>query len=71
MYLNDIYTIGANLAGLPALSIPCGTVASGDKSLPVGLQIIGPHFAEAKLLNVAHGYQNETLWHRAIPQGYE
>nr|WP_298728753.1 Asp-tRNA(Asn)/Glu-tRNA(Gln) amidotransferase subunit GatA [uncultured Steroidobacter sp.] len=67
MYLNDIYTIGANLAGLPALSIPCGTVGG----LPVGLQIIGPHFAEAKLLNVAHGYQNETPWHRAIPKGYE
>jgi aspartyl-tRNA(Asn)/glutamyl-tRNA(Gln) amidotransferase subunit A len=67
MYLNDIYTIGANLAGLPALSIPCGTV----DGLPVGLQIIGPHFAEGKLLNVAHGYQNETLWHQAIPKGYE
>jgi aspartyl-tRNA(Asn)/glutamyl-tRNA(Gln) amidotransferase subunit A len=67
MYLNDIYTIGANLAGLPALSIPCGTVGG----LPVGLQIIGPHFAEAKLLNVAHGYQNETLWHRARPKGFE
>jgi aspartyl-tRNA(Asn)/glutamyl-tRNA(Gln) amidotransferase subunit A len=66
MYLNDIYTIGANLAGLPAMSIPCGTVGG----LPVGLQIIGPHFAEAKLLNVAHGYQNETLWHRDIPKGY-
>lgn len=66
MYLNDIYTIGANLAGLPALSIPCGTV----DGLPVGLQIIGPHFAEARLLNVAHGYQNETLWHRDIPKGY-
>jgi len=67
MYLNDIYTIGANLAGLPALSIPCGTVGG----LPVGLQIIGPHFAEGKLLNVAHGYQNETLWHRDMPKGYE
>jgi aspartyl-tRNA(Asn)/glutamyl-tRNA(Gln) amidotransferase subunit A len=67
MYLNDIYTIGANLAGLPALSIPCGAVGG----LPVGLQIIGPHFGEARLLNVAHGYQNETLWHRDIPKGYE
>ena len=67
MYLNDIYTIGANLAGLPALSIPCGFVGQ----LPVGLQIIGPHFAEAKLLNVAHGYQRETQWHRQIPRGYE
>jgi aspartyl-tRNA(Asn)/glutamyl-tRNA(Gln) amidotransferase subunit A len=67
MYLNDIYTIGANLAGLPAMSIPCGKI----DGLPVGLQIIGPHFAEAKLLNVAHGFQQETLWHREIPKGYE
>lgn len=67
MYLNDIYTIGANLAGLPALSVPCGL--SGG--LPVGLQIIGPHFAEAKLLNVAHHYQRETQWHKRIPRGYE
>jgi len=66
MYLNDIYTIGANLAGLPAMSIPCGFLGG----LPVGLQIIGPHFAEAKLLNVAHGYQRETEWHRQIPRGY-
>ncbi len=75
MYLNDIYTIGANLAGLPAMSIPCGKVGQNDhpdgNKLPVGLQIIGPHFSEAKLLNVAHAYQNETLWHRAIPKGYE
>jgi len=67
MYLNDIYTIGANLAGLPALSIPCG-FAGG---LPVGLQIIGPHFAEERLLAAAHAYQRETDWHRRIPQGYE
>jgi aspartyl-tRNA(Asn)/glutamyl-tRNA(Gln) amidotransferase subunit A len=67
MYLNDIYTIGANLAGLPAMSIPCGFLSG----LPVGLQIIGPHFAEAKLLNVAHGYQRETDWHRKIPARYE
>jgi aspartyl-tRNA(Asn)/glutamyl-tRNA(Gln) amidotransferase subunit A len=67
MYLNDIYTIGANLAGLPAMSIPCGFLGG----LPVGLQIIGGHFAEAKLLNVAHKYQQETQWHRQIPQGYE
>ena len=64
MYLNDIYTIGANLAGLPAMSIPCGFVGQ----LPVGLQIIGPHFAEAKLLNVAHAYQRETEWHKRIPR---
>jgi len=66
MYLNDIYTIGANLAGLPAMSISCGFV--GD--LPIGLQIIGPHFAEAKLLNVAHGYQRETQWHKQMPKAF-
>src|SRR5207247_4293837 len=65
MYLNDIYTIGANLAGLPAMSIPCGFV----ENLPVGMQIIGSHFAEEKLLNVAHGYQRETEWHRRVPGG--
>jgi aspartyl-tRNA(Asn)/glutamyl-tRNA(Gln) amidotransferase subunit A len=67
MYLNDIYTIGANLAGLPGVSLPCGQ--SGG--LPVGLQIIGPHFAEAKVFNVAHWYQRETEWHKQIPKGYE
>jgi len=66
MYLNDIYTIGANLAGLPAISIPCGFV----DALPVGLQIIGPHFAEHRLLNIAHQYQRESDWHRRIPEGY-
>ena len=67
MYLNDIYTIGANLAGLPAVSVPCGQ----QGGLPVGLQIIGPHFAEAKLFNVAHWHQRETEWHKLIPRGYE
>jgi aspartyl-tRNA(Asn)/glutamyl-tRNA(Gln) amidotransferase subunit A len=66
MYLNDIYTIGANLAGLPAISIPCGFVTG----LPVGLQLVGPHFAEDALLNAAHAYQRETDWHRRIPEGY-
>jgi aspartyl-tRNA(Asn)/glutamyl-tRNA(Gln) amidotransferase subunit A len=67
MYLNDIYTIGANLAGLPAMSIPCGFI----QDLPIGLQLIGPHFAEARLLNAAHAYQRETDWHKRIPRGYE
>jgi aspartyl-tRNA(Asn)/glutamyl-tRNA(Gln) amidotransferase subunit A len=67
MYLNDIYTIGANLAGLPAMSIPCGFV----QDLPVGLQLIGRHFAEERLLSAAHAYQRETDWHRRIPAGYE
>jgi len=66
MYLNDIYTIGANLAGLPAMSIPCGFLGG----LPVGLQIIGAHFAEAKLLNVAHVFQRESDWHQRMPEGY-
>ncbi|MGH8494807.1 MAG: Asp-tRNA(Asn)/Glu-tRNA(Gln) amidotransferase subunit GatA [Gammaproteobacteria bacterium] len=66
MYLNDIYTIGAPLAGLPALSVPCGEV----NGLPVGLQIIGRHFAEADLLNFAHVYQRETDWHTHAPDGY-
>jgi aspartyl-tRNA(Asn)/glutamyl-tRNA(Gln) amidotransferase subunit A len=67
MYLNDIYTIGANLAGLPALSVPCGFV--GD--LPVGLQLIGPPLAEARLLKAAHYFQKATGWHLMAPPGYE
>ena len=63
MYLNDIYTIGVNLAGLPGVSIPCGFV----NNLPVGLQLIGSHFSEARLLNVAHRYQQETDWHKRLP----
>lgn len=66
MYLNDIYTIGANLAGLPALSVPCGLVGG----LPVGLQIVGPHFSEARLLNVAHRYQLESDWHERVPERF-
>ena len=66
MYLNDIYTIGANLAGLPAISVPCGFV----QGLPVGMQIIGPHFSEPRLLNVAHRYQRESDWHRRAPPGF-
>jgi aspartyl-tRNA(Asn)/glutamyl-tRNA(Gln) amidotransferase subunit A len=66
MYLNDIYTIGANLAGLPAMSIPCGFVGG----LPVGLQIVGPHFSEGKLLNAAHAFQKETDWHSRVPEPF-
>jgi aspartyl-tRNA(Asn)/glutamyl-tRNA(Gln) amidotransferase subunit A len=67
MYLNDIYTIGANLAGLPGMSVPCGFV----DDLPMGLQLIGPHFAEGKLLNAAHRFQQATDWHSHAPRGYE
>ena len=67
MYLNDIYTIGANLAGLPGMSVPCGFV----DNLPVGLQIIGPHFSEEVLLRCAHQYQLLTDWHTKIPEKFE
>jgi len=65
MYLNDIYTIGVNLAGLPGMSVPCGLV----DGLPVGLQIVGRHFDEAKLLNAAHRFQQATDWHQLAPGG--
>ena len=65
MYLSDIYTIAVNLAGLPGMSVPCG-FAGG---LPVGLQLIGNYFTEAKLLNVAHRYQQATDWHQRRPEG--
>jgi aspartyl-tRNA(Asn)/glutamyl-tRNA(Gln) amidotransferase subunit A len=67
MYLNDIYTIGANLAGVPALSVPCGFV----DDLPVGLQLIGPHFSEGKLLAAAHAFQQATDWHTRIPKVWQ
>jgi aspartyl-tRNA(Asn)/glutamyl-tRNA(Gln) amidotransferase subunit A len=67
MYLNDIYTIGANLAGLPGLSMPCGFI----DGLPMGLQLIGPHFSEGRLLNAAHQYQMASDWHSLAPRGYE
>jgi len=66
MYLNDLYTIPANLAGLPGMSIPCGF---GAENLPVGLHIVGNYFAEAKMLNAAHQYQRATDWHKREPAG--
>ena len=67
MYLNDIYTIAANLAGIPALSLPGGFV----NGLPVGVQLMGNYFDEARLLNVAHQYQLATEWHVRRPSAYE
>jgi aspartyl-tRNA(Asn)/glutamyl-tRNA(Gln) amidotransferase subunit A len=67
MYLSDIYTIAINLAGLPAMSVPAGFV----KGMPVGLQIIGNYFAEDRLLNIAHQYQQVTDWHVHTPKGFE
>ena len=67
MYLEDIYTIATNLAGLPGMSIPCGFV----DGKPVGLQITGNYFDEARMLNVAHSYQQATDWHNKAPEGIE
>jgi len=67
MYLSDIYTISINLAGLPAISIPCGI----HEGLPVGMQLIGNYFAEDKLLNFAHQYQLATDWHQQCPPGFQ
>ncbi|MDP1595422.1 MAG: Asp-tRNA(Asn)/Glu-tRNA(Gln) amidotransferase subunit GatA [Methylotenera sp.] len=64
MYLQDIYTISTNLAGLPGMSVPAGF----SKGLPVGLQIIGNYFDEARMLNVAHQYQQVTDWHTQMPE---
>ncbi len=68
MYLQDVYTIATNLAGLPGMSIPAGFSTSLDgKSLPVGLQIMGNYFDEARILDVAHAYQLSTNWHTQMP----
>lgn len=66
MYLSDIYTIAVNLAGLPGISLPVGFV----NNLPIGMQLIGNLFGEAKLLNVAHSYQKVTEWHKLMPEGF-
>ena len=68
MYLSDIYTIAVNLAGIPAMSIPVGF--SGN-NMPVGMQIMGNYFEEAKLLNVAHKYQQATDWHTQLPEEFK
>jgi len=67
MYLEDIFTIPANLAGLPAMSLPAGFV----DGLPVGFQLIGNDFSEARLLNIAHKFQSETDWHKHTAPGIE
>jgi aspartyl-tRNA(Asn)/glutamyl-tRNA(Gln) amidotransferase subunit A len=64
MYLEDIYTLSTNLAGLPAMSVPCGFSKGG---LPIGMQLIGNYFSEARLLQVAHQYQLVSDWHLRYP----
>ncbi len=66
MYLSDVYTVSVNLAGLPGLSMPCGFDGNG---LPIGAQLIGPHFGEGRLLNAAHAFQLDTDWHKRAPCG--
>jgi len=66
MYLNDLYTIAANLAGLPAISFPCGSV----DGLPIGMQLTGNYFTESRLLSAAHQFQLNTDWHRAGPVAF-
>ena len=67
MYLEDIYTIATNLAGLPGMSVPCGLVDGN----PAGIQLIGNYFDEASLLNVAHRLQQTTDWHKLQPGGLD
>jgi aspartyl-tRNA(Asn)/glutamyl-tRNA(Gln) amidotransferase subunit A len=64
MYLADIFTVSANLAGLPAISVPCGFTAD---SLPIGLQLTGRMFDEMTLLSAAHAYEQQTAWSKAQP----
>ncbi len=66
MYLNDIYTIAANLAGIPAMSLPCGF----HQDLPVGMQLMGNFFDEARMLNAAHQYQQASDFHKRWPKGF-
>lgn len=68
-YLTDVYTVSTNMAGLPAMSAPCGF--GRETGRPIGLQLIGNYFTEAKLLNIAHQYQLETDWHLRMPTGIE
>ena len=68
MYLTDVYTVSANLAGLPAMSIPCGF---GEGGMPVGLQVMGNYFTEADMLGAAHQFQLATDWHLRRPAGAE
>jgi aspartyl-tRNA(Asn)/glutamyl-tRNA(Gln) amidotransferase subunit A len=67
MYLADLYTVPGSLAGVPSMSIPCGF---GEQGRPVGLQLMADHLQEAKMLGVAHRYQQATDWHRRVPGGF-
>jgi aspartyl-tRNA(Asn)/glutamyl-tRNA(Gln) amidotransferase subunit A len=66
MYLCDVFTVTANIAAIPAISIPCG-FTTGEKPLPIGLQLLGPAFSEEKLLRIARMYEKSTDWHTRRP----
>jgi len=68
MYLADVFTLAANMAGICGISIPCGFATSEGKQLPVGLQILGKALDEATILRVAHAYEQSTDWHRVKPK---
>jgi aspartyl-tRNA(Asn)/glutamyl-tRNA(Gln) amidotransferase subunit A len=66
LYMADVFTVPINLAGVPAISVPCGFA----EHLPVGLQIIGPHFGEANVLQIARAYEEATPYHQSRPEVY-
>ena len=68
MYLADIFTLAANMAGICGISIPCGFVEQEGKQLPVGLQILGKELDESMVLQVAYAYEQSTVWHQAKPR---
>jgi len=67
MYLSDIFTIAANLAGICGISIPCGFAKLNGHHLPIGLQLLGKSLDEARILQIAHAYEQSTDWHKARP----
>ncbi len=67
MYLADIFTIAANLAGICGISIPCGFAELNGNRLPIGLQLLGKPLGESRILQVAHAYEQSTDWHKARP----
>jgi aspartyl-tRNA(Asn)/glutamyl-tRNA(Gln) amidotransferase subunit A len=67
MYLADVFTIAANLAGICGISLPCGFAQMDGKQLPIGLQLLGRAFDEARLLQIAHAYEQSTQWHKQRP----
>ena len=68
MYLADIFTLAANMAGISGVSVPCGFLEAEGKQLPVGLQILGQELKESTVLQIAYAYEQSTDWHKMKPQ---